>query len=146
MAIPSYMRLISGHYFDTRDGSGPYTIDADGNATLEGDGGLGGGLWLAGTEAVGVTIADAANSAPLEAIPSGSYVLDIEASAWNSGTLTLKRLGPGGVVWITVTRPSDGTPIAFTANGSSGVAVGANATLALFATGGGPAGVKARLS
>ena len=76
MSIPAgYTQAPSGYYYYT-DGSGPYTIDVDGNATLVGIGSAGGGSSGGGT--TGIVINDP-EVAKISKIVSGGGV------AWVSG-------------------------------------------------------------
>lgn len=79
------------------------------------------------------------STAPVEGVAAGSYLLAITAT-WNGATIKLQTLGPDAATWLDVPSAS------LTANGAIGVAVGANATLRLTATGGAPTGVYGNLS
>ena len=95
--------------------------------------------------AAGVTIANGQASDPIEGVAAGSYILAMVAAAWNGSTVKLQFLGPDGATWMDA-KDTASNAAQLAANGQFGVVVGGNATLRLFASGGAPAGLYAKLS
>ena len=84
--------------------------------------------------ASGQTITDGGTTTPVR-IPGGAYFWELNASAFNSGTVKLQYLGPDGITWLDVASAS------LTANGAVAVVIGKNTFVRLIANGGAPAAV-----
>lgn len=95
--------------------------------------------------AADVTIASGQATTPIEGVSAGSYMLALVAAAWNSSAVKLQFLGPDEATWMDA-KDTAGNLAQLSSNGQLGVVVGGNATLRLFASGGAPTGVYAKLS
>lgn len=130
-----------GGWYSRTDRSGPYSLDGNCNATLLGGGGGGGPYTLASN--VGAAgdygFVNGVNVGSISGIVNGSYTYRCRAATWNSATADLQFLDLDGVTWVSLT----GTPVS--ANATSGVVLGSNATIREHITGT-PTGLSCNLS